>query len=217
MPRSNAVLDNFNRASIGTNWSGQPLNDSAQTLTIQSSVAVGGSGYDYAWWNVTQFSDQTDSGAEIAIAISTLPANDGALWAAFFKEPSAASTTADGYELATTIRSGADDISAVRYLNGAATTILATTTLASDWAAADLFIIRRSTTGVMQFIRDRGGTETVLHTLAADTTYTGSFFTSLGYFDGAGTIRLDDYSAGNYTVVSTDTRPILNMAAPVAA
>lgn len=216
MPRTGAVLDNFNRAgpALGTDWTAKPLGDTAVALTIASSTLLtGGTSYSYNWYNLTSLSNLTNGGIEICVLISAVPGtNTESFWLSFLQQPSAASATADGYEIGYVKQSGTDTNPIGEYANAAYT--LTSTGTTADFANGDLAIVRMTPAGVISAYKDTGGVETLLHTIT-DTTYSGTFFAGVGIYNPTGgACRLDDFSFAQLPAAAVGL-PSLVMAPPI--
>lgn len=63
-----AVLDDFDRASLGANWTGDPMNDSSDTPTIDANELRCGGTPTGAWWSASTFGPDS----EIYFTIGTI-------------------------------------------------------------------------------------------------------------------------------------------------
>jgi hypothetical protein len=111
-----SVLDNFNRATLGTNWTNDPFHGGATAFPIQGSVAVGGTGYSEEWWNVATYGPD----CECYVTISTNPTSGTSgqgFWvtARLAQQESSAASTGDGYQAFVSKLVGTDKVQIMRY------------------------------------------------------------------------------------------------------
>ena len=116
---TSAVLDNFNRASIGTGWSVDPFNAGSSGIAITSNQASGGSGFRESYYNAATYGPD----CEVYCTIATLPTSGSTVGlGARIQSPDSAS--ADGYYIEF-LNSGTDAVAVYRVVNGTFSAALA--------------------------------------------------------------------------------------------
>jgi hypothetical protein len=205
-----SVLDNFNRATLGTNWTNDPFHGGATAFPIQGSVAVGGTGYSEEWWNVATYGPD----CECYVTISTNPTSgtsgQGFWVTARAQQESSAASTGDGYQAFVSKLAGTDKVQLIR-IDNTVGTVLTPDTLTQEFADGEslgLEIIGSTLTAY----RKSGGTWTSIGN-RSDATYGSAGHLSFGWSDsGAFPGRFDDFGGGTVTSAAvTTTSPAPSM------
>lgn len=200
------LVDDFNRASIGSNWTGIPYGDSAIALSLTGSTVINGHGYAASWWNQEHLRvDNSGWTIELAVDVPTLPGTN-ALGFALGLVLGPGATSADGYEFDVVKTSGSTHTFTIYRVTNASTLVSigsGTTTL----AGGETIWVRRTSAGVFTFGKIASGVETTVATSSADTTYTGALFPFLGVFDTA--VRLDNFCFGRINLTGGTLPPYM--------
>jgi hypothetical protein len=195
MPVTVPLRDNFNRAvsnNLGVGWTADPFGDGAGgTPSIFNNTALF-EFYRAAYLDTLSLDGEQD--IEVAFTVAVMPSGDGLTQGlGLVQQPGAG--TADGYVFAVVQNAaGNETIAYSKYTDGIDA---AGATGSIDVVPTDLIIFRRTAdTGVMRIYRDRGGVETLAHTVT-DTSFAGPFFPVLAGYDTGSLSAVGDFYAGN--------------------
>lgn len=193
------VLDNFNRAAIGANWTEDPYGAGYAVLAITGSTQLTGSASNsQGGWNVATYGPAV----EAYITIATKGADTKSITMCF--RTSAFASTADEYEVDLKPASGAsnDAVKINRYDDGVATQLGATIT--QEFANGDALGFEAIGSAIKVYRKPSGGSWAELGS-RTDATYSSAGYMSV-YIQETSWV-LDDYGGG--TVVSGLAVPIV--------
>jgi len=179
------ILDNFNRASLGANWTAY-----YNTISIQSSTVLRGdtaSDQNVAGWNVATYGPDV----ELYATIATKSAESIRLWF------SRGGGGFQGYFVEAETSAG--NLNLRRVDNPGETTLRTVSSI--TWASGDAFGVSAIGSTFKLYRKPSGGSWGQVGADATDTTYTGnSSFTLDIWNDGAANCRLDDFGGGTVVV-----------------
>lgn len=192
-----SVLDNFNRASIGANWSANPFNAGGANLITASSLYAGHSStYAEAWYNATSFAGD----CEAFCTLQTRGTNGATfgMWVGLIRQPSASSSTADGYQAELLFGTTNDSVAIWRYTNSVQTKIAGSTNLAARMASGDKIGLEVKGGTIQLYTYQSGAWASRLS--VADSTYSFSgdtVYGELAFYNSATNAQVDDFAAGS--------------------
>jgi hypothetical protein len=201
------VLDDFNRAGpgVGANWSNDPFHGGSTAYAIQGSTVVGATGYSEEWWNAATYGPD----CELFVTVVTKP-TEGSSGQGFWVnsrlvQPSAAASTADGYDVFVSTLVGTDKVQIMRYDN-AISTVLTPDTLTQEFASGESLGIEIIGTTITAY-RKSGGTWSSIGS-RTDGTYSAAGFLSFGWSDsGTNPGRFDDFGGGTVVAAAATNAP----------
>lgn len=179
-----SILDDFNRASLGTNWTQGLLGDS--DLAIDSSTAADGSGsglWCAARWNVATYGADTEAFATILESVSATRALLGRL------DVSGGESAPDGYSVEF---NNTAFCKAWRLDNGVATKLGSDFTVSGYGVDSQIGIEIVGTT-ITVYHKASGGSWSVV-TTRTDSTYSAAGYIGLELYDNV--TRTDDFGGG---------------------
>lgn len=187
-----SVIDNFNRASLGANWSTFTQAGTALTIVSSTLLAPGSNNYTGSYWNAATFSRPCEAYMTIVSGITGTTNYCGLM---FIDTPNNTETNDDGYYLGTDTGDIPDSVKLYRVDNGVATQIPAGTEHASSIPDNSRWAIQLEATNVKLWSDEGSGWVERIST--ADTTYSPAFRVVIDIFDpGSDNVRLDDLGAG---------------------
>lgn len=207
------VLDDFDRASIGSNYTAIYGGGGLPRIVSSTIIDKGASSFCDAFYNVATYG----ADSEVYIDIVTKPANGNYVWL-YARLQTPTTSGFDGYELQCNALAGTDTIELYRCVN-TVFTLLATYTV--EFASGDSVGMDVTGTGatvaVTAYRRPSGGSWGAVGTYN-DTNWnriTAAGYVGLGGGGDSGW-RLDNLGGGT-VVTATETIPYLVMAPPIAA
>lgn len=182
-PTNTTLLDDFNRASLGSNWS-----NVFGTLTIQSNQLHGSASGALGYWNVETFKD-----AEVyATIVNSVPGSGGVLYLfARLTDAGGGISTTDGYTLNCNFNaSGNETIEIGRSTNGANVVLVSTTDY--NLSVGDKIGFSVIGNELKAYLDQGSGWAEILST--TDSTYTAAGYIGAGIVASAA--NLDNFSGG---------------------
>lgn len=120
---SGRLLDDFNRASLGANWTTGILTSDGLTINASTTLVWAGAGYrSGAYWNVVDFGPNVC----VIVDVSTAPGTDNDGFGLYLRLVQLGTSTVDGYAVNIDLFSGVFTWTPQRLDNGAATQLGAT-------------------------------------------------------------------------------------------
>jgi hypothetical protein len=196
-----SVIDDFNRASLGGNWS--EMTDADGPLAIYSSTILGGApatNYCGSYWNVATYGP--DCEAYITYTGAGLTGEYFGLW---IRAQGPGAANIDGYKV-TYSDVGGGSLSLIKVTNF--TTEVTLDSLAAVPTSGHKIGIQ-AVGDLITGWRDTGGGWTQILD-ATDSTYAGAGHIVIDLFDiGSDTARLDNFGGGTISGVDNTTKPSL--------
>jgi hypothetical protein len=202
------LIDDFNRASLGSNWSDfSGAGASALAINASTTLAKGGANYCGSFYNVSTFTRPCETYLSSAWTYV-----GGSLYfgLALYINPTG---TFDGYKIGTDTDASPDRMVLYRTDDGSDTELGSHNITV---ASGDRFALQLDATHVRMWIDD-GGAGWAEVASAADTTYSSSLAITIDIFDTGGTDILLDNLNGGAISGAVAAIPSLVMAPPVAA
>jgi len=160
------VLDNFNRASIGSDWTEDIYDFGDANFAISSNQASPGNiYYSSAWWNVETFG----ADSEVYVTIATLPgAGEGIGLGIRYAD--VGTNGVDGYNIYYEKASGTDTVIIMRLDDGSDTQLGAT--ISQDFSAGDGIGVEAISSQIIVYRRSSGTWSDISSGGRTDGTYT---------------------------------------------
>ncbi len=183
-PHNSTTTDNFNRGSLGSNWTGPSVGDSSSLTISSNQVTSAGSGYGAAGWNATQYGPDE----EVYVTVSTLPSSGDDL-ALYLRASTPSSGTFNGYMVAL---DASDQSEAIFRIDGGSYTKIGGD-YGISFTAGDSFGMSAAGNTITAWYK-HSGTWTAAGS-AIDYSYDSAGYTLLEIGDN--TARLDNFTTGN--------------------
>lgn len=186
-----SLLDNFDRASLGANWSTDPYAAGQSALTITSNQASSSDGAGCSWYNVATYGGD----CEVYIVIATKPsAGDTEIG---LRTVSVGTIGVDGYDLECNVVAGAgNDLIEVNRIDNQTFTQLGAS-ITQEWAGGDSFGLEAIGSVLTAYYKSGAGSWSAIGN-RTDATYSAAGYLTL--MIESTDARVDDFSGG--TVVA---------------
>lgn len=183
---SASIIDDFNRASLGSNWTQYDGTDASLAIVSSTLLGRGGGAYTGAYYNVTTYDRPCETYITLVDGIVSTTRYFG-----LFLLDAPNTSTGNGYKLGVDTGVSPDAMKLYEYNNGVDAEIASYENPMNDgtrWA------LQLDATHVRLWSDEGAGW--VERTQAADTSHSGPFYVVIDIFDVVDEVRLDNLGAG---------------------